>query len=275
MAHFELNGQWQLTSPQRPDINIPMTLPGDNVSALLQAELIPNPYVADNESKVRWIEECDWHIEREFTVDEPVLLAKQVWMTLTRVDTLATFYINGEQVLTCSNMFAQQRIDIKTNLKQGVNTIRVEFARVDLEGAERAKKLPFPIPSAMGNNQIPHMNLIRKTQCHSGWDWGVCLMVSGIYDPILIDVVEDVWLKGCSTEQQWQADGSVQIDVLVEVEADTQHHEIVVEFDGERQSIRTEGSGHYHCLITKKCVNQHIKRCSTLSNGCCKTALLS
>ena len=100
MAQIELNGTWQLTSPHRPDIDIPITLPGDNVSALLQAELIPNPYFADNEAKVRWIETCDWHISREFDVDGSVLSAKQVWMTLTRVDTLANFYINGEQALT-------------------------------------------------------------------------------------------------------------------------------------------------------------------------------
>ncbi|MEP8023661.1 glycoside hydrolase family 2 protein, partial [Vibrio parahaemolyticus] len=247
MAQIELNGTWQLTSPQRPDIDIPMNLPGDNVSALLQAELIPNPYFADNEAKVRWIEACDWHIERQFEVGDSTLCASHIWMTLTRVDTLAQFFINGERVLTSSNMFAQQRVDIKPYLKQGTNTIRVEFARVDLEGIARAKKLPFPIPSAMGNNQIPHMNLIRKTQCHSGWDWGICLMVSGIYDPIQIDVVTDIWLKNVSTEQQWQADGSVILDVLLEVQTDNQSHHVVVEFDGEVQFIQTEGSGHYHC----------------------------
>ncbi|PFG57769.1 beta-mannosidase [Vibrio sp. ES.051] len=245
MTHFELNGQWLLTSPQRPDIEIPMSIPGDNVSALLQAGRIPDPYFADNEDKVRWIEECDWHISREFDLDALGLSAKQVWMTLTRVDTLATFYINGELVLTCSNMFARQRVDIKPYLKQGTNTIRVEFARVDLEGLARAEKLPFPIPSAMGNNQIPHMNLIRKTQCHSGWDWGICLMISGIYDPIQIDEVNELWLKGFSTDQQWQDDGSVIIDVLVEVETDYQSHEISVEFNGEIQAILTEGSGLY------------------------------
>ncbi|MCR9414542.1 glycoside hydrolase family 2 protein [Vibrio alginolyticus] len=247
MAHFELNGQWMLTSPQRPNLEIPMFIPGDNVSALLQAEQIPDPYFADNENKVRWIEECEWHISREFDVDAFTLSAKQIWMTLTRVDTLATFYVNGELALTCSNMFTQQRVDIKPHLKQGTNTIRVEFARVDLEGIARAKKLPFPIPSAMGNNQIPHMNLIRKTQCHSGWDWGICLMVSGIYDPIQIDIVNELWLKGFSTEQQWQADGSVFLDVVVEVETDSQRHEMMVEFNGERQCIQTKGSGHYHC----------------------------
>ncbi|MCV5332173.1 hypothetical protein OFD71_28240, partial [Escherichia coli] len=128
--------------------------------------------------------------------------------------------------------------DVKPYLKQGTNTIRVEFARVDLEGIARAKKLPFPIPSAMGNNQIPHMNLIRKTQCHSGWDWGICLMVSGIYDPIQIDVVTDIWLKNVSTEQQWQADGSVILDALVEVQTDNQSHHVTVEFDGEVQFIQ-------------------------------------
>ncbi len=62
-------------------------------------------------------------------------------------------------------------------------------------------------------------------------------MVSGIYDPIQIDVVNDLWLKAFSTEQQWQADGSVLVDVLTEVETDTQPHEITIEFDGQRQSI--------------------------------------
>ncbi|PMJ91719.1 glycoside hydrolase family 2 protein [Vibrio sp. 10N.261.55.A7] len=247
MSQFELDGTWRLTSPQRPDIHIPMTLPGDNVTALLEADLIPNPYLADNESKVRWVEECEWQISREFEVDTSVMSAQQVWMTLTRVDTLATFYINDEKALVCSNMFAQQRVDIKPFLKQGTNSIRVAFARVDLEGIKRAKNLPFPIPSAMGNNQIPHMNLIRKTQCHSGWDWGICLMVSGIYDPIQLDVVSQFWLKDFSTDQQWQTDGSVMVDVLVEVESEGQAQTVTVELDGQSRTVQTDASGHYHC----------------------------
>ncbi len=75
-------------------------------------------------------------------------------MTLTRVDTLATFYVNGELALTCSNMFTQQRVDIKPHLKQGTNTIRVEFARVDLEGIARAKKIA--ISYSIGNGQQPN-----------------------------------------------------------------------------------------------------------------------
>ncbi|AUW38553.1 hypothetical protein [Vibrio mimicus] len=38
MTSCNLNGQWRLTSPQRPELSIPMTVPGDNVTALLAAQ---------------------------------------------------------------------------------------------------------------------------------------------------------------------------------------------------------------------------------------------
>ncbi len=31
-----------------------------------------------------------------------------------------------------------------------------------------------------------HRNLVRKAQCHSGWDWGPCLMTCGIYGNICL-----------------------------------------------------------------------------------------
>ena len=30
----------------------------------------------------------------------------------------------------------------------------------------------------------PHRNLVRKAQCMGGWDWGPCLMTSGLYDGV-------------------------------------------------------------------------------------------
>lgn len=44
LSNVSLNGEWRLTSPQRPEISVPMTLPGDNVSALLAAGVIVDPY---------------------------------------------------------------------------------------------------------------------------------------------------------------------------------------------------------------------------------------
>ncbi|MCR9701748.1 glycoside hydrolase family 2 protein, partial [Vibrio vulnificus] len=217
-AELNLNGEWRLTSPQRPDISVPMIIPGDNVSALLQAGIIDDPYWGENEKQAQWIAEVDWHIERSLWLDESLLQAQAIWMTLTRVDTLMTLSINEHKVLECSNMFARHQVDIRPFLQQGENQVRAEFRRVDQEANQRAKALPFVIPSAMGNNQLPHMNLIRKTQCHSGWDWGICLMVSGIYDEIELQAVNHTWLKSLATEQQWRNDGSVKVLLSADIE---------------------------------------------------------
>src|SRR5690606_14121136 len=44
---------------------------------------------------------------------------------------------------------------------------------------------PFPIPFTLNylSNGLPgvHMNFVRKTACHAGWDWGICLMPTGVY----------------------------------------------------------------------------------------------
>jgi beta-mannosidase len=214
MTTIDLNGAWTLQSPQHPQISIPMNIPGDNYSALLQSKLIENPYIATNEKEVQWVREADWIIEKEFTVSDKDMSARAIEMSLGRVDTLAVFSINGKDVLNCSNMFRHYKVDIKPFIRLGTNTISVKFSRVDLEGIERAKRLPFVAPSPR-RNLIPHMNLLRKPQCHSGWDWGICLLVSGIYDAIKVSVIENVALNRATTNQVWNEDGSVYVDVTV------------------------------------------------------------
>ena len=41
----------------------------------------------------------------------------------------------------------------------------------------KADALPYPIPhmGALAGAKIPHFNLLRKAQCHGGWDWGISL----------------------------------------------------------------------------------------------------
>nr|WP_086938544.1 glycoside hydrolase family 2 protein [Thaumasiovibrio occultus] len=199
-----LDGQWQLSSPDNDHINIPITLPGDVHSALLAAALIPDPYHGCNERDVQWVGEKNWTLNRTFNADSALLDAKQVDLTLSMVDTVAKISINGQWVMGCSNMFRRYRVDIRPYLVEGENTITIELQRADIEAKQRAEKLPFPVPWAVGNNQIPHMNTLRKTQCHAGWDWGICLLVSGIYDSIVLTPIHHVRLTEVRTEQTWQ-----------------------------------------------------------------------
>ncbi len=49
---------------------------------------------------------------------------------------------------------------------------------------------PFPIPFTYNylSNGLPgvHMNFVRKAACHAGWDWGICLMPTGVYGRMAI-----------------------------------------------------------------------------------------
>lgn len=242
MSFISLDGDWQLTSPQNPEVVVPMMLPGDNHHALVSSAVIPHPYYATNETSVQWVAQCDWHIERTFIVTDDDLDCEALELVISRVDTLASVWINGERVLSCSNMFQQYRVDIKGSLCLGENRIEVRFDRADLEAERRAKEQPFFVPWAVGNNQVPYMNLLRKTQCHSGWDWGICLVVCGIYDSILIERILHNRIESASTHQYWQDDGSVRVAVEVRYEA-KQQTALEVSLGGQTRVEQVTGQG--------------------------------
>ena len=59
MKKIDLSGDWTL-QPKSGEWSVPAIIPGDNVSALLAAGKIPDPYWADNELQVQWIGREDW-----------------------------------------------------------------------------------------------------------------------------------------------------------------------------------------------------------------------
>ncbi|MCB1330753.1 MAG: hypothetical protein KDK28_15540, partial [Maritimibacter sp.] len=58
-ASVSLAGLWTLTD-ETGEIACDMALPGDGVTALEQAGLIPDPYWGRNEYACRWVGERDW-----------------------------------------------------------------------------------------------------------------------------------------------------------------------------------------------------------------------
>ncbi|MDF2152846.1 glycoside hydrolase family 2 protein [Vibrio sp. CAU 1672] len=240
MSTLLLDGNWRLASPQRPNIDISCALPGDIHSALIEAGLLENPYHGCNERNVQWVGECEWHLEREFHLDADFLDANYIDLKLEFVDTLAEFIINDQHVLSCSNMFRRYRTDVLPYLQPGQNQIKIVLKRADIEAAERAKRLPFPVPWAVGNNQIPHMNTLRKTQCHAGWDWGICLLVSGVYQSIILEPVHQTRLNRVHTVQHWQKDGSCDLEIKVDYDVtacSTQPSLIEIEFDDQLHHV--------------------------------------
>lgn len=235
MSRINLSGQWNLECVNS-GLKIPADVPGDNYSALLAAGKIIDPYVKKNEEEVQWVRDCDWAYQREFQVAKELLAKNSVFLNADCLDTFAEIFINGKSIGTAENMFRRYRFEVKKLLKAGKNTIRIVFRSPVKAAAAEAKKQPFQVHSTH-NNQVPHMNLIRKTQCHAGWDWGICMIPSGIYGDLHLQGVDACRIEHVYTEQAHLKD-KCKVTVITELAAAGQGQTILkVKFDSEKQEI--------------------------------------
>jgi beta-mannosidase len=230
----------------------PFVVPGDNYSALLKAKAIPDPYYSTNEALVQWVRDHDWKIKRKFTVTAEQLKKSEAWLVVDQLDTVADIFINGKLVGQGNNQHDICRLSCKLALWEGENEVEILFHSAVYEASKRAAKLPYPIPwSGDSNNQVPFMNLIRKTQCHSGWDWGITLVVCGIYGDVCgIDFVDDRRLDYVYTKQVWNDS-----QVSVAVHADTLGKGAVAgtcTFNGETKQVSVDQNQQQLAIFTIK-----------------------
>src|SRR3569833_3053068 len=182
-SEIDLSGEFALTSPSRK-IKAKITLPGDVHTALLDAGEIPDPYFGANEQVAMWVHATPWTMERRFTATRDDIDG-YLTLTLENVDCIATIFLNGEEVARTQNQFIRYDLDVTGKVKAGANTLRLEFAGTKEVAKARYDAHPFPIPFTYNylSNGLPgvHMNFERKAACHAGWDWGICLMPTGVY----------------------------------------------------------------------------------------------
>ncbi len=184
-AEQELGGVFRLETPANRKIKASkVTLPGDVHTALLAAGDIPDPYFGTNEQDVMWVNKTPWSVEGTFQADQAIT-GGYLTLTLEQVDCIATISLNGAVIAEVDNMFVRHDIDVTGKVKKGRNVLRIDFAVARDVAAERANAHPFPLPFTKNyqTNGLEgvHMNFIRKVACHAGWDWGICLMPTGVY----------------------------------------------------------------------------------------------
>lgn len=219
MSELNLQGVWTLERIS-DGTTVPAILPGDNYSALLAAGRIPDPYVATNELAVQWVGREDWAFHRTFTVTAGFLKNQNIVLALDSVDTIAEYWINGHRVGDSQNMFVPVRLAVRPHLKEGENEIRVVIRSPEATAIAIGKALPYPVPHTGAPVMSPHRNLIRKAQCQSGWDWGPCLMVSGLYGALRLVATPSVDLVRVWTDtvrgdaDRWTLKVSADVEAL-------------------------------------------------------------
>ncbi|MBB3975117.1 beta-mannosidase [Rhizobium azooxidifex] len=211
ITSIDLSGSWQLSTLEGAHA-APMAVPGDVHSALIAAGIVADPYVGRNELDARWVAEADWAIERTFLV-QPEMLEACWYLDIGSIDTVASVYVNGVLVQDTDNCFRRYRPDVTEALKAGENHVRVVIHSAVAAGAARQAELPFFVPWHEGNSPIANGNMLRKPQCHFGWDWNLAIAPLGIYEPIVLRKLEIARIEHVTTRQFHHADGSVDLYV--------------------------------------------------------------
>ncbi len=229
MQTLNVNGIWRLSPLDSKAITppycsyflehetIPCNIPGDIHSALLASDVIADPpYVGQQELDIQWVGQHDWVLSKTFTVEKAQLAqGSPPILTLKMADTIITIHLNGgEEVGSTDNQFRRWRFDLGGGkLKEGENTLTLSFTSAEKKAIALAETLPYPIPYSEYPVSAKHRNLVRKSQCHSGWDWGgpCILAMGGVYEPIELSFIDEGIIEelNCETiemgKDQWDA----------------------------------------------------------------------
>jgi beta-mannosidase len=176
---LDLSGTWTL-SDESGAYRVPFAVPGDGITALHRAGVIPDPYWGQNEYDCRWIGERDWIATRVFTHDGQAAV-----LAIDGLDTVAEVRLNGQEVLVAANAHRRWRVPVTP--RKGENVIEITFRSAVREAAALQAAMPFRIPYQEVNGPIPNANMLRKQQCDFGWDWNIALGQFGLWGKVRLE----------------------------------------------------------------------------------------
>ncbi|MCI5078283.1 glycoside hydrolase family 2 protein [Oricola sp.] len=231
---LDLAGSWALADGQGGHATT-IALPGDVHSALLAADLIPDPYVGRNEYDVRWVAERDWVLSREFELADPA-----VTLVIDSLDTVAEIRVNGERVLEAANAFRTWRADLSRAAVVGTNRIEIVIRSSVAAAEERQAAQPFYVPWHKGNCPIPNGNMLRKPQCDFGWDWNIALAPLGVHGAIRLEPTRQARLAGVTVAQA-HGEGRVTLTLTARIEGEASGNGIEFAIGGQSVSTTVDG----------------------------------
>lgn len=184
-----------------------MQIPGDIPSAITSRGDTDCPYYGRNELDYQWLRQAGWILSRSFYCSSAFLTGERVVLTIDSLDTAAAIRINGSLAGSHENMFRPFSADVGHLLHPGDNLLTLEIRAPEERAREHSARLPYPLPHVSFPVQSQGRNLLRKVQCHAGWDWGPCLMVSGIYGEVLLQSVDGPRITALYCESLSPEDG--------------------------------------------------------------------
>ncbi len=147
---------------------------------LLNHHFIPDPFYADNESQLGWIDSSRWKYRKLFRVEDKLKSFKNIDLIFEGVDTYADVFLNGNRILQAGNMFRPYRADVKKLLKED-NLIEIVFHPAALIADSLYRN--YPIKNLPGNSPV----MARKAQYHFGWDFAPRFVTCGLWQGVKLE----------------------------------------------------------------------------------------
>lgn len=189
---MDLNGLWRLHHVEAGE-KLPLELaaiglddrfwmtakvPGDVHSALIERRLIDNPYFGHNDLNSRWVEDKEWWYRTQFEYKLAGPEEKHE-LIFEGLDTFATVFVNGLEIGTADNALMGHTFDVTRIIRNGRNTIAVQFDPLRLHNRDKEK--------FQWSSYTKERPWIRKAAMNFGWDWGPRLVTVGIWGAVRLE----------------------------------------------------------------------------------------
>jgi beta-mannosidase len=159
---------------------LPTSAPSTVYQTLLEAGTIPDPFYATNELEVQWVGETDWLYKLEFEFEPG---GETSMLCFDGLDTFATVWLNGHEILRSDNMFLPQMVDV-SRLIAKKNSVQILFQSAWRVGLELQAKHGGKRPLWNGDSSRLY---VRKAQYHYSWDWGPKLLDLGLWRGVRLE----------------------------------------------------------------------------------------
>lgn len=159
---------------------------------LLHHNLIPDPYLDQNELKTLWVNHADWTYRitavGPFTIDQD----EKAILVFEGLDTTVEVFLGGKHILSSKNMHVCHRIDITGFFQQGKlprSTLELRFTSAITSSRKERERIGYKRDPNMNGGNDERL-FLRKAQYHWGWDWGPTVQPCGPWKPIYLETFQ-------------------------------------------------------------------------------------
>ena len=192
-------------------------VPGTVHQDLLQHKLLPNPFYGMNEKEIQWVEEKDWEYKTSFTISDEQLKRDEAILSFEGLDTYADVYLNGALLFSADNMFVGYKVPVKDILRPGKNRLHIYFHSPIKKILPQWRSNGFNYPAGNDHRDERLSVFTRKAPYSYGWDWGIRMVTSGVWRPIILSFqnvtsIEDFYVRQLTVSKD-EANLSIELEL--------------------------------------------------------------